>query len=163
MDDIQFDNKAEIIKKRNKKKECVIIAESDYIDINSLNTACIYLQNSECKLILTNIDEYDMINGHKYLGVGSYYDCLKSSLNNNEVLSIGKPERFGFEEIKKRVGSGRTLMIGDRMNTDIQFGVNNNISTLLVMSGVTQQYDSDVHPTPTYILPRLGSIYSLLS
>ena len=52
---------------------------------------------------------------------------------------MGKPENylcdiFFKEEIK--TDSRRFLMIGDRLNTDILFGKNNNFQTLLVESGV---------------------------
>lgn len=52
---------------------------------------------------------------------------------------MGKPENslcdiFFKDEIKR--GSRKFLMIGDRLNTDILFGNNNNFQTLLVLSGV---------------------------
>ena len=52
---------------------------------------------------------------------------------------MGKPENylcdiFFKEEIK--TDSRRFLLIGDRLNTDILFGKNNNFQTLLVESGV---------------------------
>lgn len=52
---------------------------------------------------------------------------------------MGKPENylcdiFFKEEIKR--DSRKILMIGDRLNTDILFGNNNNFQTLLVETGV---------------------------
>lgn len=52
---------------------------------------------------------------------------------------MGKPENYLCEiffndEIKKN--PKRFLMIGDRLNTDILFGNNNNFQTLLVETGV---------------------------
>lgn len=52
---------------------------------------------------------------------------------------MGKPENylcdiFFGDEVKKN--SERFLMIGDRLNTDILFGKNNNFQTLLVETGV---------------------------
>lgn len=52
---------------------------------------------------------------------------------------MGKPENwlceiFFKEEIKR--DSKKFLMIGDRLNTDILFGNNNNFQTLLVETGV---------------------------
>ncbi len=43
MDDVEFDQKVEIIRNREKKREWVVIGESDYVDINSLNSAGVYL------------------------------------------------------------------------------------------------------------------------
>lgn len=52
---------------------------------------------------------------------------------------MGKPENylcdiFFKDEIKR--DSKRFLMIGDRLNTDILFGKNNNFQSLLVETGV---------------------------
>lgn len=52
---------------------------------------------------------------------------------------MGKPENylcdiFFGDEVKKN--PQRYLMIGDRLNTDILFGKNNNFQTLLVETGV---------------------------
>lgn len=59
--------------------------------------------------------------------------------SERKAIVMGKPENslceiFFKEEIKR--GSRKFLMIGDRLNTDILFGNNNNFQTLLVMTGV---------------------------
>jgi ribonucleotide monophosphatase NagD (HAD superfamily) len=57
---------------------------------------------------------------------------------------MGKPESylcdvFFKNEIKEN--SKKFLMIGDRLNTDILFGKNNNLQTLFVESGVHRLQD----------------------
>ena len=51
---------------------------------------------------------------------------------------LGKPSKFMFEIVQKRhpgIVPERTLMIGDRANTDILLGKNCGLQTLLVGSG----------------------------
>jgi NagD protein len=50
------------------------------------------------------------------------------------------------------VHSEETIMIGDRMDTDIVAGVTSGMETVLVLSGVTKKEDIDRYPyVPTYI------------
>jgi hypothetical protein len=49
----------------------------------------------------------------------------------------GKPYRPLFDETVHRVGASRPLMVGDRLDTDIEGAVNCGADSLLVMTGVT--------------------------
>jgi NagD protein len=49
--------------------------------------------------------------------------------------------------------------IGDRMDTDIISGIESNVDTVLVLSGVTSREDIDKFPyRPKYILNGVGEI-----
>ncbi len=55
--------------------------------------------------------------------------------------------------------SEEIAFIGDRMDTDIIAGIESNIDTILVLSGVTAMEDIDKFPyRPTYILNGVGEI-----
>jgi glycerol-1-phosphatase len=49
----------------------------------------------------------------------------------------GKPETPLFEETLRRVGGERPLVVGDRLDTDIEGAARCDVDSLLVMSGVT--------------------------
>lgn len=49
----------------------------------------------------------------------------------------GKPARPLFEETLRRVGGQRPLMVGDRLDTDIEGAHHADVDSLLVMTGVT--------------------------
>lgn len=71
-------------------------------------------------------------------GTGSIVRCIETC-SERKAIVMGKPENllcevFFKEEIKR--DSKKFLMIGDRLNTDIIFGNNNNFMTLLVETGV---------------------------
>jgi len=56
-----------------------------------------------------------------------------------QPVVLGKPSKFMFEIVQRRhpsIQPARTLMIGDRANTDILLGKNCGLQTLLVGSGV---------------------------
>lgn len=52
-------------------------------------------------------------------------------------------------------------MVGDRLNTDIAFGANCGISTMLVLSGISSLEDAQAEnapAVPTYIVRGLGEL-----
>jgi len=56
-----------------------------------------------------------------------------------DPIILGKPNPMMFEIVKKRhpsVNASRTLMIGDRADTDILLGKNCGLQTLMVGTGV---------------------------
>lgn len=72
---------------------------------------------------------------------GSFIKLLEASSNRLPDNIIGKPNTVMGEYLIKRlcVAPEEVLMVGDRLHTDIAFGVNNNFSTALVMSGETDE------------------------
>ena len=49
----------------------------------------------------------------------------------------GKPARPLLDETMRRVGGERPLMVGDRLDTDIEGGPTAGVDSLLVLTGVT--------------------------
>jgi len=66
------------------------------------------------------------------------------------------------------VNLGKSLMIGDTLQTDIMFGNKSGMKTLLVLTGVTREEElqnaGDVDPLrrPTYVLPKVGALLQIL-
>ena len=57
------------------------------------------------------------------------------------------------------VHSENTLMIGDRMDTDIISGVETGMDTILVLSGVTRRVDIDGFPyQPTRVVDSVKDV-----
>ena len=55
--------------------------------------------------------------------------------------------------------SSDIAFIGDRMDTDIIAGIESNVDTVLVLSGVTRREDIDKFPyRPKYVLEGVGDI-----
>ena len=63
----------------------------------------------------------------------------------------------------KKLGLQRidTIVIGDRMDTDVRCGLEAEIDTLLVLSGITSREDIDRYPyRPQYILDGIIDLVS---
>ena len=78
-----------------------------------------------------------------------------------QPIVAGKPERPLLDETIRRVGGSRPLMVGDRLDTDIDGAINAGCDSLLVMTGVTDLAQLVAVPAgrrPTYVAPDLGGL-----
>jgi NagD protein len=74
---------------------------------------------------------------------------------------VGKPNPLMLRHGLKMLGchSSDIAFVGDRMDTDIIAGIESNIDTVLVLSGVTKLEDIGNFPyRPKYILNGVGDI-----
>lgn len=68
---------------------------------------------------------------------------------------VGKPNPLMMRIALKKLGVKReeAIVIGDRMDTDVRCGLESEIDTLLVLSGITARNDIDKFPyRPQYVL-----------
>jgi HAD superfamily hydrolase (TIGR01450 family) len=70
-------------------------------------------------------------------GHGVLVETLRRFTGVDPVVA-GKPSRPLLDETIRRVGGDRPLMIGDRLDTDIEGAVSAGIDSLLVLTGVTR-------------------------
>lgn len=80
---------------------------------------------------------------------------------------VGKPSQALLRVLVTSQGlhRGRTLMVGDRLNTDIAFGKAGGLQTLLVMSGVTTEAEaaaSGEGERPDWVAPTVATLADLL-
>jgi NagD protein len=78
-----------------------------------------------------------------------------------QAYFIGKPNPLIMRHALKELGcsSDDTIIIGDRMDTDIIAGIESEIETILVLSGVTSREDISNFPyRPHHILDGVGDI-----
>ena len=93
-------------------------------------------------------------------GNGSMVAALRHA-TGAEPMVAGKPEPGMFTVAARDSGAQRPLVIGDRLDTDIEGGVRAGIETLLVLTGVDgieSALRADPVRRPTYILPDLEHI-----
>jgi glycerol 3-phosphatase-2 len=77
----------------------------------------------------------------------------------------GKPERPLLDETVRRVGGRRPLMVGDRLDTDIEGANAAGLDSLLVLTGVTDAHAllaADVRQRPTYVSAGLDALLAAM-
>jgi HAD superfamily hydrolase (TIGR01450 family) len=78
-----------------------------------------------------------------------------------DPLVAGKPLPPLFEETRRRVEGSRPLVIGDRLDTDIEGAHNAKLDSLLVLTGVTgaaELVSAAPHERPSYLSPGLEGL-----
>ena len=116
----------------------VIVGFDEHISFPKMMKAASYLNDPSTVFVATNTDERFPMPNFVVPGTGSIVRAIETCAERKAVV-MGKPENwlcdiFFKEEIHR--DSKKFLMIGDRLNTDILFGNNNNFQTLLVETGV---------------------------
>ncbi len=87
--------------------------------------------------------------------------ALIEAASGKSPFFVGKPNPLMMRTALNYldVHSEDTVMIGDRMDTDIVAGVESGMETILVLSGVTEQSDVDRYPyQPTRIAESVAEI-----
>ncbi|PCH37456.1 p-nitrophenyl phosphatase [Wolfiporia cocos MD-104 SS10] len=134
------------------------------VNYTKLSKAFTYLRrNKDCAFLATNIDStYPSAEG-LLPGAGSISAPLQCALGRSPI-SIGKPAETMLDCIraKYRFDPERTIMVGDRLNTDIEFGKRGSLATLLVLTGITHESEV-VGPNasatvPDYFTDSLGDL-----
>jgi len=121
----------------------IVLAGLDFhVNYLKLAMAFSYLQRG-AKFLATNTDSTLPMAHSLFLGAGSVGAPLTYALGQ-EPLALGKPSQAMMDAIegKFHFDRSRTCMVGDRMNTDIQFGIEGKLGgTLAVLTGVSKKED----------------------
>jgi NagD protein len=75
--------------------------------------------------------------------------------SGKKAYFVGKPNPLMMRIALRKLGVKRedAIVIGDRMDTDVRCGLESEIDTLLVLSGITQRDEIDKYPyRPQYVL-----------
>ncbi len=88
--------------------------------------------------------------------------ALIEKATNRQPFFVGKPNPLMMRSALNYLGvhSEETVMIGDRMDTDMIAGVQTGLDTILVLSGVTTVDSIDSFPyVPTHVVNSVADIY----
>lgn len=123
-------------------------------------TRAIRLIESGARFIATNPD----VSGPSEEGIvpatGAIAALIESAIGATPYY-IGKPNPLMIRTALRRIGehSANTIMIGDRMDTDILIGIESGLETVLVLTGLTTREMVDRFPyQPTYIVDSVADV-----
>jgi phosphoglycolate/pyridoxal phosphate phosphatase family enzyme len=129
------------------------------------------LRNPNAMFVTTNEDSFDLVgpDGRHIPGNGCTVKALEYC-SRRKAINVGKPSNTLASLIAEEHGldPSRSLFVGDRLDTDIRFGNENGMKSLLVMTGVTNAQTmidlgqgTEEEPLPHFITPYVGMLVGL--
>ncbi len=137
----------------------VIVGEARSYNLETLERA-VNLVIGGSKLIGTNPD----LTGPVEKGITPATGALISPIElatGSKAYFVGKPNPLMMRHALKKLNTKReeTVIVGDRMDTDIIAGIESEIETILVLSGVTSRSELNKFAySPHFILDGVGQI-----
>jgi 4-nitrophenyl phosphatase len=141
----------------------VVLAGLDFhINYLKLSLGYQYIARG-AKFLATNLDSTLPSNHTFFPGAGSISIPL-INMTGQQPIALGKPSQAMMDAVegKFHLDRARTCMVGDRLNTDIQFGVEGGLGgTLAVLTGVAKKEDweaKDAVAVPAYYVDKLSDL-----
>ncbi|XXG96595.1 suppressor of los1-1 [Hypoxylon texense] len=141
----------------------VVLAGLDFhINYLKLSMGFQYIRRG-AKFLATNLDSTLPMNHTFFPGAGSITIPL-INMTGQTPVALGKPSQAMMDAIegKFHLDRARTCMVGDRLNTDIQFGVEGKLGgTLAVLTGVSKKEHweaEDAVAVPAYYVDKLSDL-----
>ncbi len=138
--------------------ELVVIAAHERFDYAELRTATTAVLGGAEMIAAGRDATYPSPDG-LWPGTGAVVAALEYA-TGARAHSVGKPDPLIFETALDRLGPGRTLMIGDRLDSDLAGAAAAGIDCAIVLSGVTtrDQINAADGPQPIRIADDLAAL-----
>lgn len=137
----------------------VVVGKTSSFNYDMMKKA-VSLISKGAKFIGTNPDVVDPNESGMEPACGAIMASIEISTGKKPYV-VGKPNPLMMMIAKKMLGSHAedTVMIGDRMDTDIVAGMEAGMTTCLVLSGVSNLDSIKQYPyKPTYVFNHVGEI-----
>ena len=139
--------------------EYVVLGETEGYNFEII-TKAVRLIEGGARFIATNPDVSGPSEAGTVPGCGAMAALIEKA-SGKAPLYVGKPNPLMMRSALNYldVHSEDTVMVGDRMETDIVAGVESGMRTILVLTGVTRREDIDRFPyQPTWVLDSVAEV-----
>ncbi len=143
----------------NVNPDYVVVGDTNSYNFEKIELA-VNLVIRGARLVGTNPD----VSGPVETGISPSVKALIAPIeiaSGKKAYFVGKPNPLMMRIALKKLGVRRedAIVIGDRMDTDIRCGLESEIDTLLVLSGITNQNEIDNFPyRPRYVLTGIADL-----
>jgi len=146
--------------KNSTPPEFIVVGYDTELTYKKLAQACIYI-NSGVDILATHPDVVCPTPNGPIPDIGSMLEMIRLTTNKNPVKIFGKPNKDMIEHIIKRdsLDKEKTVIIGDRMYTDLKLAKSSGIKSILVLSGETKRdHVETLKVYPDFYVPSVNSL-----
>lgn len=119
----------------------VLVGFDRTINYYKIQYAQLCINEHNAQFIATNLDAVThLTDAQEWAGNGSMVGAIKGC-TGKEPIVVGKPSPLMIDYMEQKFGFDRSriCMVGDRLDTDVLFGTDNGLKSVLVLSGVTTE------------------------
>jgi HAD superfamily hydrolase (TIGR01450 family) len=139
------------------RAEIVIVAGTEDLVYDDLRNASLAVRRG-AELIATGRDPTYPQPGGEWPGTGAILAAVEYATGRTALI-VGKPEPQLFLTALDRLGSGRTLVVGDRLDSDVAAAARVPVDAALVLTGGASREDLDgAEPAPVAVAENLATL-----
>jgi HAD superfamily hydrolase (TIGR01457 family) len=136
----------------------VVVGVDSQVTYARLRTAVLLIQRG-ASLIATNADPSYPAPDGLWPGAGALLAAVTTTTGRDPDEIVGKPHPPLFRSALARTGGSRPLVVGDRLDTDIDGAAGVGWDSLMVLTGVSVEADLIGAPNlPTHLAPGLAAL-----
>ena len=92
-------------------------------------------------------------------GTGAVLAAIETAAGHRASLVAGKPEQTMYDAARDRLGEGRCLAVGDRLDSDVAGARRAGMDSALVLTGASSRAQADAaDPRPTLVADSLAAL-----
>lgn len=149
----------------NDATDFVVVGFDQTLTYERLAVAC-RLIDKGVPYVATHPDVRCPIEGGEFIpDTGAMLELIKTATGKEPQLVFGKPYQYMVDVVLEKTGFAKDeiAMVGDRLATDIAFGLNNDILSIMVLTGEATMEDvNNGSIKPDIILPHAKEILNYL-
>jgi HAD superfamily hydrolase (TIGR01450 family) len=140
------------------RADVVVVADHERFDYTELRIATQAVLRGAQLIGLSRDRTFPMPDG-QWPGSGAVLAAVETACGRKADVVVGKPEQAMYEAARDRLGEGRTIAIGDRLDADVLGARRAGLDSALVLTGVSDRAAADgARPAPTHVADSLAAL-----
>ena len=140
------------------RADVVVVADHERFHYGELRTATQAVVRGAELIGLSRDRTFPMPDG-LWPGTGAILAAVETAAGRKADAVVGKPEPAMYEAARDRLGEGRILALGDRLDADVLGAKRAGFDSALVLTGATERGQVDgAKPAPTHVADSLAAL-----
>ena len=140
------------------RADVVVVADHERFDYAELRTATQAVLRGAELIGLSRDRTFPMPDG-MWPGTGAVLAAVETASGHKADAIVGKPEPAMYDAARDRLGDGRILAFGDRLDVDVLGAKRAGLDSALVLTGATERAQVDgAQPAPTHVGDTMAAL-----